>query len=133
MNHASRNTLMSKNESPEQYSLGQSILLHLRPGALATAVYILTVPLFIERGYPSITALYLPMILAVMIVELGYLYYQAQKKNGAGFLKDVVNFREPVPWWMYIAFPLIILVWGVLVTGLISPLDNLILDQGFNV
>jgi uncharacterized protein len=131
MEHASRNTLMSKDESTEQYSLGQSILLHLLPGALAAAVYILTVPLFTERGYPSITALYLPMILTVMIVELGYLYYQAQKKNGAGFLKDVVNFREPIPWWMYVAFPLIILVWGVLVTGLVSPLDNLILNQGF--
>ncbi len=115
----------------EQYALGRSIVLHLLPGAIATAVYVLTVPFFTGLGYPSITALYLPMILAVIIMELGYLYYQAQKKNGTHSLKGMVNYREHVPWWMYIAFPLLILIWGILVTGLVSPLDNLLLNQGF--
>jgi membrane protease YdiL (CAAX protease family) len=32
---------------------------------------------------------------------------------------------------MYIAFPLIILVWGVLVTALVSPIDNLFLNRLF--
>ncbi len=43
--------------SPEQYSLGQAILLHLLPGAIAAVVYILSVPFFTRLGYPSITAL----------------------------------------------------------------------------
>jgi hypothetical protein len=115
----------------EQHSLGQSILLHLLPGGIGAAIYILTVPLFRGLGYPSITALYLPMILAVILLELGYLFYQGQKKSGAFSLKSVVNYREPVPWWMYIAFPLLILVWGVLVTGLVSPIDNLLLNKVF--
>jgi membrane protease YdiL (CAAX protease family) len=115
----------------EQHSLGQSILLHLVPGGIATAVYVLTVPFFTALGYPSITALYLPMILAVLLVELGYLLYQGQKQSGTRSLKSVVNYRESVPWWMYIAFPLLILIWGVLVTGLVSPIDNLLLNQGF--
>jgi membrane protease YdiL (CAAX protease family) len=71
------------------------------------------------------------MSLTVVILELGYLYYQAQKKNRTGSLQAVVNYREPVSWWMYIAFPLLILIWGILVTGLVSPLDNLLLNQGF--
>ena len=115
----------------EQYSLGQAIVLHLLLGAIATAVYILTAPFFTRLGYPAIIALYLPMILAVIIVELGYLYHQGQKKNGTGSLKNIVNYRDPVPWWMNIAFPLLILIWGILVTGLVSPMENLLLNQVF--
>jgi len=128
---AFRNKLNVEDTPLEQYSLGQAILLHLLPGALATVVYILTVPLFTGGGYPTLTALYLPMILAVVILELGYLYYQAQKKSPNGSLMDVINYREPIPGWMYIAFPLLILVWGVLVTGLVSPIDNLLLNKVF--
>ena len=118
-------------ESIEQLSIGQVIILHLLPGAIGTVVYILSVPIFANLGYPSITALYLPMILAVILLELGYLFYQGQKKYGQRSLTGVVNYRERVPGWMYVAFPLLILVWGVLVTGLISPLDNLILNKSF--
>ncbi|HEU0295355.1 MAG TPA: CPBP family intramembrane glutamic endopeptidase [Anaerolineales bacterium] len=115
----------------EQHSPGQTILLHLLPGGIGTAVYVLTVPFITGLGYPSIIALYLPMILAVILVELGYLIYQGQKQSGTRSLKGVVNYREPVPGWMYIGFPLLILIWGVLVTGLVSPIDNLLLNQGF--
>lgn len=121
----------SPNMTIEGYSSGQSILLHLVPGAIATLVYVLSVPGFIRLGYPSITALYLPMILAVILMELGYLLYRGQKKNGSLSLRGIVDFRQPVPWWMYIAFPLLILVWGIVVTGLVSPIDNLLLDRLF--
>lgn len=118
-------------ESIEQYPLGWAIALHLLPGAIASAIYIGLVPLFNKLGYPSIMVLYLPMILAVIVMELGYLLYQGRKKNGALSLQGVVNYRERVPVWMYIAFPLLILVWGVLVTGLVSPVDNLLLNKLF--
>jgi membrane protease YdiL (CAAX protease family) len=124
-------SMISPNASLEQYSLGQSIVLHLLPGALATAVYVLAVPFFTGRGYPSITVLYLPMILSVILVELGYLIYQGQRKNGLLSLDGIVNYRQPIPGWMYIVFPLLILVWGILVTGLVSPIDNLLLNQVF--
>ena len=118
-------------EPLEQYSLGQAIVLHLLPGAIATVVYIVTVPFFTRLGYPSIMALYLPMIVAVMIVELGYLFYRGHRENGIYSLRGVVNYRQPVPLWVYIAFPVIILIWGIIVTGLVSPLDNLLLNQIF--
>ena len=117
--------------SVDQHSPWQSVLLHLLPGTIATAIYVFSVPVFTRLGYPSITALYLPMILVVILMELGYLLYCAQKKNGSLSLRGVVDFRQPVPWWMYIAFPLLILVWGILVTGLVSPIDNLFLNRLF--
>ena len=115
----------------DQHSLGHSILLHVLPGAIASTIYVLSVPFFTGLDYPSITALYLPMILAVILMELGYLLYLGKKKNGFLSIKGIVDFQQPVPRWMYIAFPLLILVWGVLVTALVSPIDNLLLNRLF--
>jgi len=127
----SQENTMQTDENFEQYSLTQAVVLHLIPGAIATIIYILLVPLFDRFGLPSITVLYLPMILAVILMELGYLFQQGMKKNGSRSLSGIVNYREPVRWWMYVAFPFLILVWGVLITGLVSPLDNLLLDKLF--
>ena len=115
----------------QQHSTLQSIVWHLLPGAIATAVYVLTVPLAAALGYPSITALYLPMILTVILLELGYLLVQGRRGNNDLSLKGIVNMREPVPWWNYIVFPVLILIWGIIVTGLVSPVDNLILTRVF--
>jgi len=125
------NSKISSAAPLQQYSLGQSIVLHLLPGLIATAVYVLTVPFFTGLRYPAITALYLPMILAVIFLELGYLFFQGRKKNGSLSLDGIVNYRQHVPGWMYVVFPLLILIWGILVTGLISPIDNLLLDRVF--
>jgi uncharacterized protein len=115
----------------KQHSTLQSILLHLLPGAVATVVLVLTVPLVTAWGYPYILALYLPMILAVILLELGYLLVQGQKESGDLSLKEVVDYREPVPWWYYVVFPVLVVIWGVVVTGLITPVDNLILSRLF--
>jgi hypothetical protein len=88
-------------------------------------------PFAAALGYPSITALYLPMILSVIVLELGYLLLQGRKKNGVLTLNGIVNFRQPVAWWQYVVFPVLIVIWGVIVTGLVSPVDNLILTELF--
>ena len=130
---ANRRTEMTSNtiDEIEQHSLPRSILLHLLPGAIATGVFLLTVPLVNALGYPSITALYLPMILTVILLELGYLLVQGRKRNGRLSLEGIVNYREPIPGWYYLVFPILIVVWGVIVTALISPIDNLILTGAF--
>jgi len=114
-----------------EHSVLQSILLHLLPGAIAAVVFVLAVPLVTAWGYPSITALYLPMILTVIFLELGYLLVQGRRRNHSLSLKGVVNYRQPVPGWQYVVFPILIVIWGVVVTGLISPLENLILTRVF--
>lgn len=114
-----------------QHSTLQSIGLHLLPGAIATAVYVLLVPFATAFGYPSITLFYLPMILTVILLELGYLLIQGQKRNSDLSLEGIVNLREPVPWWQYLIFPILLVIWGIIVTGLVSPLDNLFLAKVF--
>jgi uncharacterized protein len=115
----------------EQQPIGRSILLHLMPGALVAGVYVVTALIFMSQGYPSITALYLPMILTVIALELGYMLGQARQQNVGLWSKAIILFREPVAWWWYVVFPLGIVIWGVIVTGLASPLDNLILTRFF--
>ena len=115
----------------QEHSTLQSIVLHLFPGAIATAVFVFTVPLANALDYPSIIALYLPMILTVILVELGYLLVQGRKRNGSISLKGIVNYREPVSGWQYVVFPILVVVWGVVVTGLVSPVDNLLLTKAF--
>ncbi len=115
----------------QRHSIPQTIVLHLLPGGIATAVYVLTAPLALAWSYPTITALYLPMILTVIVLELGYLLVQGRKETGALSLKEVVDYRQPVPWWYYLLFPVLIVVWGIIVSGLITPVDNLILSRVF--
>jgi hypothetical protein len=114
-----------------QHSISQTIWLHLLPGAVATAVFVLAAPLASTLGYPSITALYLPMILTVIILELGYLLVQARKRNAVLSLNGVVNYRESVPKWHYLVYSILIVIWGVIVTGLVSRIDNVILTKLF--
>jgi len=127
----SQGSMRLTDETIEQLSLVQAIVLHLAPGAIATIIYVLMVPLFARLGFPSITVLYLPMILTIIVLELAYLFQQGVMKNGSRALNGIINYRDPAPLWMYVAFPILILIWGVLVTGLISPVDNLLLNKLF--
>ena len=118
-------------DEAQEYSTLKSILLHLLPGAIATAVFVFMAPLASELGYPSITVLYLPMIITVIILELGYLLVQGRKRNGTMSFKGIVNYCKPAAGWQYVAFPILIVIWGIIVTGLVSPVDNLLLTKVF--
>jgi membrane protease YdiL (CAAX protease family) len=131
MSAAIQVTYRSSVAEHQQHTVLQSIVLHLLPGALATGVYLLAVPVMAAVGYPALGALYLPMILTVIGLELGYLLLKGRAASGRPSLRGVVAYRQPVPRWQYVVFPLLIVVWGVVVTGLVSPLDNLVLTTLF--
>jgi membrane protease YdiL (CAAX protease family) len=59
--------------------------------------------------------MYIVGILTLLPVELGYLYYQGKKLNGIFSLKGIVLYREKMPWWQYIVFGFIALVWILIV------------------
>lgn len=121
-----------QNKSVSEHSTVALIVLHLLPGALAALVYILTAPIVTSWGYPTITALYVPMALTVIVFELVYLFYRGSKKNGRFSLRGVVKYREPVPWWQYIVFPLLILLIGIIGSAVLALLDNALLQTVFS-
>ena len=105
-------------------SLLQSIGLHLLPGALTTAVYALLAPIMMASGFPALFALLLAALLVLIPCEFGYLLYQAQKNNRSFSLQGVVLYRQRVPVWQYVVFPLGLLIWGAVISGVISPYEN---------
>jgi len=116
----------------KQHSISKSIVLHLLPGAVGTIVYILITPFLIKSGYPSLLGILVAAAVVILPIELGYLSYEARKVNGSFSLKGVVLYREALPKWQYMVIPLGLLIWGVLVTGLTPPLDNLIAKVWFS-
>lgn len=117
-------------ESGQSNNILVTILLHLLPGVIATVVYFVTAPIATSWGYPTIAAIYVPMILTVIVLELGFLLYQGRRQNGALSL-DSVSYREPVPVWQHIVLPLGILVWGILSGALVGLVDNLLQSSVF--
>ena len=110
------------------HSLFQSVILHLLPGALATAAYLVTAPLLMQKGYPSVLALLLASGLVIVPFELGYLFLQKQRAQD----NAVIDLREPLPKWQYIVFPLGMVIWAFLASGVLSLLDVYIAKAWFS-
>jgi len=111
----------------KQYSLLQSITLHLLPGILGTIAYVLLAPTLLERGYPVLLALMIAAGGVIVPFQLGYLLLQRQNADG----KPVIAFREPLPKWQYFVFPLGMVIWAFLASGALSQLDPIIAKAWF--
>jgi membrane protease YdiL (CAAX protease family) len=116
----------------EQHSPFQSILLHLVPGLLTGIVYYIFIPILHRGGYPSFMAFMVALILVVLPVEMGYLLYQAKKKNGRYSLQGVVLYRSRIPIWQYfLLVPLLLALVGLIFT-LMKPVDSFIQHSFFS-
>ncbi len=117
----------------EQHSIGKSIMLHLIPGAAATLFFIITAPILKNDGLPSVLAFLLAAVLVVIPFELGYLFFQAKKRNGCYSLKGIVRYCEKIPVWQYFVFVPALLLWaiigGIIIAG---PIDNYLLKTFFS-
>jgi membrane protease YdiL (CAAX protease family) len=108
----------------QQHSLGRSIVLHLLPGFLILAFYIIAAKIVVRLGLPTNLALYIAVAIILIPFELGYLFHQGKKENGTFSLKNIVLFRKPIPWWQYIAFLLPCAVWIFLILVTLGPPIN---------
>ncbi len=99
----------------EKHSLTKSVILHLLPGILVGCFYFLARQPVADIGYPSIFALLLAFTFILIPVEFGYLLAQGKKKTGRFTLQGIISYRNPIPWWQYIVWPILI----VAVTGAI--------------
>jgi hypothetical protein len=81
----------------EQHSLARSILLHLLPGVLLLAWFLITGPLAEKMDAPPFLALMVGAAVIIVPFELGWLLYQGRRRNGRLSLAGVVLYREPIP------------------------------------
>jgi len=116
----------------EQHSLVGSIALHLLPGALILLFYVVTAPFAATLGFPSGTALFVSIGVVLIPFELGVLLWEGRRKNGRFSLQGIVRFREPIPWWQYVALGLPLFTWlGVVFMILAPPLDSILINRFF--
>jgi membrane protease YdiL (CAAX protease family) len=123
---------MTSTDAYPQHSVLESTGLHIIPGILLTAVFILLKP-FVERiGYPPLMAFILAVLLVDIPLLLGIMYYQGKKLNGRYSLQGIVLYREKVPW---LQFLIIFLVGVVVLFGLstlVIPINGFLSQQLFS-
>ena len=102
--------------------MARLLLLHLLPAVLWLIFYIPFARIASAKGIPTMFVFYILFALIVVPFEMGFLYYQGKKMNGRLSLKRVVLFREKMPWWQYLLFGLISVVWAVLIFLGSSPI-----------
>lgn len=92
-----------------RHSLGKSITLHLLPGILVGICYYLLVPLVKINGFPSVMALILSGIIALVPFEIGYLLYQ-KRSEGLKSFKALIPYTKPLKAWQYVVYTMLTIV-----------------------
>jgi len=104
------------NDKALNHTLYKSIILHLLPGILTGLAYFLIVPVVSALGYPSVMALMIAGIIALVPFEFGVLYYQ-KKRTGEHFFNGIIKYCKPMPIWQYFLWiPIIFLSAGIIFT-----------------
>jgi membrane protease YdiL (CAAX protease family) len=120
-----------KQDQNEKHSVTQSLILHLLPGILVGCFYFLARQPVANMGYPSIFALLLAFALVLVPVELGYLLVQGKKKTGRFTLQGIISYCNPIPWWQYIVWPIILFALVGAIFKLLAPVDAFLQSKLF--
>lgn len=120
-----------KQDHNEKHSTTQSIILHLLPGILVGGFYFLARQPVMSLGFPSIFALFLAFAFVLVPVELGFLLVQGKKKTGRFTLKGIISYRNPIPWWQYLVWPILIFVVIGAIFTLCKPVDEFLQEKLF--
>ena len=120
-----------KQNQIEKHSTTQSIILHVFPGVLVGCFYLLARQPVANMGYPSIVALILAYAFILILVELGYLLYQAKKTTGRFTLGGIISYRNSIPWWQYLAWVFTIFIAVGAIFTLFKPVDAFLQEKLF--
>ncbi len=110
-----------------QHSLGLTIAYHLLPGVAIVAGYALITPFLRNAGLPSAIGISLAVLLVLVPLELGILFWQGKKRNGRFSLEGIVLNREKTPRGAFVLWTLAALFGAVLSFALFSALDKALL------
>lgn len=118
----------------EQHSLMLSVVLHLIPGVVILAVYLLIgTPLVQALGYPPYLALVIAMCLALAPLELGLLLYLGWKKNGRFSLRGIVHYLDkPLKTGALIGYVTVLIIGLYVASVILTPVDSLVYNGLFS-
>jgi membrane protease YdiL (CAAX protease family) len=115
------NRISSYAPDTEQHSLVRSVILHLLPGILILAFFVAVAPILAEKGFPTLFCLFLAVAVVLVPFELGFILYQARRRNKTFSLRGIVLYRQKMPLWQYFAIIPPILVWALISYFVIAP------------
>ncbi|MEU0507448.1 hypothetical protein [Nocardia sp. NPDC005998] len=109
----------------DRHSLPLSIVLHLVPGVLIVAAYLLIgEPLVKAIGYPAFMGWAIALCLVLMPVQLGLLWL-GRKRNGRFSLRGVLHYIDkPVPRGKLAAIVILLIAWMMALGFALAPLNN---------
>lgn len=81
-----------------------SVALHILPGVITAAVYLLLRQPVASLGYPSLVALNLAILIGLIPTIAGILLYAGQRQNGRLSLRGVLLYRERMPLRRYLVY-----------------------------
>jgi membrane protease YdiL (CAAX protease family) len=118
----------------EELSTARLVALHLIPGALVTAGFVVFAPIAEALGFPPIAALLAAILLILVPVELGVVI-QAGRRLGATSVADrlraAVPYRRPLARRDWLWLPLVLLLLAFVGFGVAMPLDAPVINALF--
>ncbi|WP_406230454.1 CPBP family intramembrane glutamic endopeptidase [Nocardia sp. NBC_01009] len=113
----------------DRHSLPLSIVLHLVPGALIVAAYLLIGEPFVNAiGYPVLMGWAIALCLVLIPILLGLLWL-GRKHNGHISLRGVLHYTDrPVPRGKLVAMVIPLIVWMTVVGFALAPMNNFFKD-----
>lgn len=115
----------------QKHSTAQSVILHLFPGILVGGFYFLARQPVARLGYPSGFAQMLAFALVLVPLELGFLFVQAKKKTGSFRLLSILGYRNSIPGWQYVVWPILIFAVVGAIFTVFKPVDVLLQTRLF--
>ena len=90
-------------EAAEQLSIGRSLALHLLPGVLILALFVLTAPAALRAGIPPLVPVFASATFGLAF-QVWHLFHEGKKRNGKWSLAGIVLYRQPMPVRHYLIF-----------------------------
>ncbi len=113
----------------EEHSIGKSLALHLLPGVFILTLFLLSAPMIMRAGLPSLFAMVTIGITFGLGFQIWHLYYEGKKRNGKWSLEGIVLYRNPIPTWQYFTLVPLFVIIAFIIDGLTSPIKIAFLDM----
>jgi membrane protease YdiL (CAAX protease family) len=115
-----------------QHSLVKSFLLHLTPGVLVTAAFLILKPLLDSTGFPPLLAFLLAVLLVDIPFMFGVMLNAGKKLNGRFSLEGVVQYRQKVSWktFLLVFVGTFVVVYALVM--LVAPLSTFLAETLFS-
>ncbi|MDX1546902.1 MAG: CPBP family intramembrane glutamic endopeptidase [Rhodothermales bacterium] len=105
--------------------------LHLVPGVLLLAFYVIVAPPLRRAGFPSAFAFQLGLLFTILPWMLGVLAREGRRRAGRASLLVAVAFREPMPRWQVAVLGVVLFVWAVAVFAVVGPAEFRFVGSAF--